>query len=770
MLKLDKFIDEMRWSVDYKNVILELIHGSESFNELQSNFIEWGGLEKNKVLVSAPTASGKTLLGILGILNKLHKGENSFIYLVPYNSIRDEKFEELNDKFKKINISVKKGYKGLKELKDGKVNIVVSDFSAFDKYSRENPDFELASFYIFDEIDVLGSLFFGPSIEGSIARLLRKGDFDLLAISATIPESNRLCEWFDAEFFKSEYKPVKHEEEVKVVEDFHEEICNLYLKDKRTKDKSVLIMIYDKRRVMSYAKNIANILSEYGIKSLENDNQMIVDVLGRNPHTKTNKALIESLKYRVAFHHADLHNTIKNKIIGYYNVDEIKIIVCTPTLLRGVNLKTRTVILPDTFIYIKELNRRIPMPYVDYLQFKGRAGRPPYEDKAYVIIFAKNDRAKKQLEKLYLTGTIKSLKSGFIDFKNRIVYPLLDKQILIEIFNEPKKMDDLIEIFSNYFFAVGVPNLSSISNRLNKRIELLENKKLVEKNIYEELTTSLHGDDYLRNYESKNITIEDYDKLVNLSIKILTDQISFDERFHFKILNELLGILGSKNFIKIEKRGENKEHIEEEMRKILKLKCGIHTETINSHHITLVCLIEHLSHTSLESIDERFGVDSTRLESVLKNVLDLYLDSLINIITFLIDNLSEIYYDEEIEQGEDFLDLSAEKILEMLEYLKLRIRYGVKFELIPIITLQNIGNFRGISLYNAINNRFRDADQLSWEILKTIEGEFLKSDITGWDKLKKKLFEELEGILSIEKRLKKTLELFNIKYNIRELK
>lgn len=718
--------------------------------------------------MSAPTASGKTLLGILGILNKLCNGDNSFIYLVPYNSIRDEKYNDFLEKFEGIDIIIKKGYKGLQLLQKGEANVVISNFTAFDRFSRNHPEFDLASFYIFDEIDTLGNDYFGPSIEGSIARLLRKGDFDLIAISATIPESSKLTEWFNADFFKSEYKPVEHHEEVIIVTDHHEKISNFYLTDSQTKDKSMLVMIYNKPRVMSYAKGIAEHFQDNGLTPLEDDNPMINDIVDKIPKTSTINDLVQCLKYGIAFHHSDLLNSMRNKITEYYNKDEIKIIVCTPTLLRGVNLKTRTVILPDPSIFIPKLRRSIRMPYTDYLQFKGRAGRPPYEDKAYVFIFAKNDADKRTNESLYIHGDMEPLRSGFLDFKNRMVSLLLDKQILIELYNSDKSLEELLEIFSNYYFAVGITSKDIIKNKLEKRIPNLIKKRLIEKDIYGSFTTSIFGDEYLRKFEHMDISIEDFDKLANLSLDILSDRITFDDKFHYKIINRILGIIGSKNYINIKKRGTNREEIEDNIRNILRTKCGIHTEIVNSQHITLVSIIEHISHSSLENLDVRFGVDSTRLESIIKGQMNKYIDALINIILFLYDNCQDVY-EEEIEIGDEFNNISCNVLTEFLNYIKVRIYYGVRFELYPLVTLQNIGNYRGISLYNALNNRFRERDEFNWKILEEIKSELLSTEIDGWgQKLITNLFNELDGIISIENKMKKILKKFNIEYNVKK--
>ena len=263
------------------------------------------------------------------------------------------------------------------------------------------------------------------------------------------------------------------------------------------------------------------------------------------------------------------------------------------------------------------------------------------------------------------------------------------------------------------------------------------------------------------------ISIEDFDKLANLALNILQDGVLFDNKFHFKIINEILAIIGSKNYISIKKRGENKEEIEENIRNIIRNKCGIHTETINPQHITLVCLIEHLSHSSLENLDDRFGVDSTKLESIVKGIMTKYLDALISIITFIFENYQEIY-EEEIEIGEEFTNISCNVLLEFLQYINARIQYGVRFELYPIITLQNIGNYRGISLFNALNNKFKDREEFYWRDIQGLKNEILNADIDGWGNiLKNNLYDNLAGIISVENKMKRVLRKFNIDYNVR---
>jgi len=769
MLKIQNFINDQGWMEEYKNTILKYVHGSDTFNEMQSEFIQKDFLNKERVLVSAKTATGKTLLATLCILKRFLNGEKSFIYLAPYSSLKEQKYMEFCENLSEIDIKIGKDFKGLKSLSKGDLNLAISDFSTFDRFLRYKKDFQLASFYVFDEIDVLSSNYFGPSVEGSIARLLRKGNFNLLAISATIPEDNRLKDWLNAEFFKSDYQPIIPSEEVVIVKDNHKKICDLFLKDEKIKDKSILIMIYHKKWAMDYARDIVEIFKNQGIIGLEDEVPFITDIIGGAQKTKMIKELINCLKFRVAFHHADLPAEIKNKIVDYYNNEQIKIISCSPTLLRGVNLKTRTIILPYTTFYSVDLHRSVPISFSDYQQCKGRAGRPGLETEAFVFIFVKNDKQKRACEDWFLKGDLKGLKSGFIDINNMLRYSELDKQILFEAQFKSIKIDVLLNILSKYYFAVGISNFSRISNRIKKRIKNLVKFNLIDYDVDDQIVPTKFGNEYLNVFEPQSISIRDLTSLVNLSLKIITDGIEFDDRFHFKIINEILSILSTSIYIKIESRGLERTEIEEKMKDLLKEKCGIHIETLNSRYITLVCLIKHLTHTSLENLDELFNIDSTRLDTVIKPLIEKYLGALKRITKFIINNTQEEYY-EDLELGENFTNKSVELLEQFLDYLKYRIRYGVKFELVPIVTLRNIGHFKAISLYNKLNNRFKEKDYFDWTFISDFKEELKTNDITGWGPTSKSLLlDKFDGILSMENKIKNVLSEFGIDYNIKNI-
>ncbi len=74
---------------------------AEGYSELyppQTDSIKAGLFDQKSLLVSAPTASGKTLIATLAIINYLTNHNGKVVYLSPLRALAAEKFSE----FKKI--------------------------------------------------------------------------------------------------------------------------------------------------------------------------------------------------------------------------------------------------------------------------------------------------------------------------------------------------------------------------------------------------------------------------------------------------------------------------------------------------------------------------------------------------------------------------------------------------------------------------------------------------------------------------------------------
>jgi len=89
-------------------------------------------------VVASPTASGKTLIGEVAVIDAVRRGKKG-IYLVPLRSLGNEKFEDFT-RYKGIKVVLKTGDYDTKEegLKD--YQIIVATYEKWDSILRHRPN------------------------------------------------------------------------------------------------------------------------------------------------------------------------------------------------------------------------------------------------------------------------------------------------------------------------------------------------------------------------------------------------------------------------------------------------------------------------------------------------------------------------------------------------------------------------------------------------------------------------------------------------------
>ena len=135
----------------------------EEYNPAQEAVIESGYLENDEnYIISIPTASGKTVLGVLAMLKVLLKG-GKVVYAVPLISLQNEKYKEFK-------VFEQFGYKVGKHPRSSDISVMV--FESFDALTR----FSLNTLHeldllIIDEFHMIGEYSRGPTIECAITRI-----------------------------------------------------------------------------------------------------------------------------------------------------------------------------------------------------------------------------------------------------------------------------------------------------------------------------------------------------------------------------------------------------------------------------------------------------------------------------------------------------------------------------------------------------------------------------------------------------------------------
>jgi helicase len=175
----------------------------------QASAIKAGVLDGKNQVLSIPTASGKTLIAELAMLNEVLHNSKA-VYVVPLRALANEKFEDMKAKysdFAKIGIST--GDFDSKDSSLGEFDILFLTFEKLDSLMRHNPPWlKEIGLAVIDEIHLLDSPNRGPTLE-IVTTKLRELNTQILALSATIENSDELADWLDAKLVESSFRPIK---------------------------------------------------------------------------------------------------------------------------------------------------------------------------------------------------------------------------------------------------------------------------------------------------------------------------------------------------------------------------------------------------------------------------------------------------------------------------------------------------------------------------------------------------------------------------------
>ena len=192
---------------------------SQGFEKLyppQADSVKSGLLDGKSVLVSAPTASGKTLIALLSMLSYLSKHKDGkVIYLSPLRALAAEKFLEFKklEKValgKKIKVSISTGDFENPDKNLEKNNVLVLTNEKMDSIIRHGAEWiDEIGLIITDEVHLIGDDSRGPTLEMILTQLkLLEAKPQLVGLSATITNSQELADWLGCKLVKNDWRPV----------------------------------------------------------------------------------------------------------------------------------------------------------------------------------------------------------------------------------------------------------------------------------------------------------------------------------------------------------------------------------------------------------------------------------------------------------------------------------------------------------------------------------------------------------------------------------
>lgn len=670
-------------SNDIKTIINTAYPYIKEFNPAQKAVIESGYLEdKSNYIISIPTASGKTVLGILPALKTILNGGKA-IYAAPLLSIQNEKVKE----FKAFE---EHGIKVGKHPSNSDLSVMV--FESFDALTRFSWNvLREVDTLIIDEFHMIGEYSRGPTLESAITRAkIINPSLRIIALSATLKNIDEIEQWLDGKTVEHNYRPVPLNKEVLDAEMFNTKNKNdviVKIVEKAIEDNSQALSFVSTRRFTeSLATYVAKKIDKKTTKEQKQKFKQVADKLLEVPKKKgslpttTCLKLAEAAEKGVVFHHAGLFNEQKEIIEDEFRKGNILMITATPSLMYGVNLPSKYVVIRDHTRWTS--NGPASMPVFDYEQMSGRAGRPQYDDVGYSYLVAKTMDEAFDLEARYVNGEIELTNSKLIDNKDAIY-----KQIIAQIASSlSKNLDDLNDFFGKTLYGFQMKNNPSMSmfaqDSLNWELEsALE--FLLQNGIIRATPEGLKTTDFGNLIAKSNYAVE-------TAVKI-KEYVSTMEKLNPAEMIYALAETPDLPLISFKGR-KSKDPVRDKLS-----ECGLFAVDIGNPEATAVSLIEWIDERNEYEIENAYNVysastrrsayEASRLVKFAKNTLEV------------LGNYSN---------------------LKDMDYLSARLYYGVKEDIIPLVVgVKRLGRKRARLLMKTFGDNLSEASEKD---LQKVEG------------------------------------------------
>ena len=406
-------------SINKKVIKLLQDNGMLTFFPPQISAFETGVLDGSNLVLAVPTSSGKTLVAEICMLKCILDGRGKALYLVPLRSLAREKYSEFK-KYESLGITVAMsiGDYDSPGTRLREADIVVLTTERADSLVRHRTQWlEEVGIMVVDEVHLVNDPKRGPTLEMVIAKMKQNlPDVQILALSATISNSERIAEWLNAELVTSSWRPVPLKEgvyfdnkiafilegETKPIPRKRSEIIGDVVCDILDEKGQALVFVSSRRSTVAVAKKLASSVRPYVNTNAHERLAKAARKLSARPSApEATKTLARVIVSGVAFHHAGLDNNERILVEDFFKDDLLKAVIATPTLAAGVNLPARRVVIRDYRRFEQERGS-YTIPVLEYKQMAGRAGRPKYDRYGEAVLIAKSEQERDALTDEYV--------------------------------------------------------------------------------------------------------------------------------------------------------------------------------------------------------------------------------------------------------------------------------------------------------------------------------------------------------------------------------
>ena len=410
-----------------------------SLNSLQQDAINnFGLLDGDNLVVSAPTSSGKTLVAELAALKGALARKRSFI-LLPLKALVNDKYEYFRKVYGAFGIETIRATgeisDDIPDLMYGRYDLCLMTYEKFSALVLAHPFLleEVASVVI-DEVQMIADRSRGLNLEFILTYLklrARQGTpVQVIALSAVIGDTNGLEHWLDGRLLRREERPVplnegiirydgsfryldaKGQEQVTlgyVQREYRKNSAQDYIiplvRKLVREGKQAIVFREQTGEAAGCAKYLA---ANLGLPPAEE----ALSELPAGDQSKSSRDLRIALAGGVAFHNANLERFERSVVETNFRAPDsaIHALAATTTLAMGVNTPAEAVIIAGLMH-----PQDVPYTVAEYKNMVGRAGRLGFATEGFSFLLALNPHEEHAFWGHYVLGTPENLTSRFLD-------------------------------------------------------------------------------------------------------------------------------------------------------------------------------------------------------------------------------------------------------------------------------------------------------------------------------------------------------------------
>ncbi len=462
--------------------------------------------------------------------------------------------------------------------------------------------------------------------------------------------------------------------------------------------------------------------------------------------TKQCRRLSMCVQKGIAFHHSGLNAKQREIIETAFRESILSIICATPTLAMGMDLPAYRSIIRDLKRYSHGTSWAMSeIPVLEYEQMAGRAGRPGKEKNGEAICIAQTESEKKHIVEKYLLGDPEEI------YSKLAVEPVLRTYVLSLIASEiVRDLDELYAFFNDTFYAWQYGDTQKLHRILDKMIGLLTEWGFLELTAHPSSVNSTSSNSAAlqkksataqkKNPSTDFISAAD---LVDGSSGVLKStplratpigarvaQLYLDPYTAFHLIDSL------------DKAEQQNKPLQDlpllhllsttfEIRPLLSVKQGeldeidaVLVEHEDSFYVPSPSTYSHDYDEFLQSVKTAIALGAWIEEAGEDKLLEEYnmtpgdLQAKRDIVDWLLYSLIELCK-----------LLKWQRKITDLERLRLRVEYGAREDLLPLLRLKGIGRIRARKLVASKIRTLEEVRRIDFATLKLLLGEKISIDI-----------------------------------------